>query len=82
MKEVIKDYSRRKAYYKSIPCYFNPINNELKGRNIIYDFLLNITLWFEVTEALPITLAIWNSLTSSVPGMNLVEITKLEDVVE
>ena len=48
MKEVIKDYSRRKAYYKSIPCYFNPINNELKGRNIIYDFLLNITLWFEI----------------------------------
>lgn len=48
MKEVIKDYTRRNAFYRGIPCYFNPINNELKGRNIIYDFFLNITLWFEI----------------------------------
>lgn len=38
----------RKAYYRSIPAYFNPITNDIEGRNWFYDILIEINLWVDV----------------------------------
>jgi len=44
----MKEYHKRKAYYRIIPCYYNPINDELWGRNWFWDFVLGIVLWVDV----------------------------------
>lgn len=36
----MKDYTKRNASYRGMPCWFNPINDELKGKNKLYEFLL------------------------------------------
>lgn len=38
----------KKAYYRKIPAYFNVETGELRGRNMLYSFLININLWFDV----------------------------------
>ena len=38
----------RKAYYRWIPCYYDPMTEELEGRNWFYDFLLDIVLWVDI----------------------------------
>lgn len=38
----------KKAYYRNIPAYFNPANNELCGRNWFYDKLIDINIFFDV----------------------------------
>ena len=37
----------KKAYYRSIPAYFNLETNELQGRNKFYDLLISINLQFD-----------------------------------
>lgn len=37
----------KKAHYRWIPCYFNPFNNELIGRNWFYDILVSINIWID-----------------------------------
>ena len=48
----------KKAYYRMIPCFFNPNTNELEGRNWFYDLLIELNVWidFELLgiEELPI----------------------------
>jgi hypothetical protein len=44
----MKDYTKRNASYRGIPCWFNPINDELKGKNKLYEFLLVIMLWIDI----------------------------------
>lgn len=48
----------KKAYYRWIPCYFDPKTNELIGRNWFYDILVDIDMWFDFEvlgiEELPI----------------------------
>jgi hypothetical protein len=48
----------RRAYYRSIPAYFNPETNEIKGRNWFYDLLIDINIWWDFTvlelEEIPI----------------------------
>jgi hypothetical protein len=52
----------RKAYYRRIPCYFDVLTNELKGRNKFYDILVELNIWFDLTilqlEELPIWIEI------------------------
>jgi hypothetical protein len=47
-----------KARYRSIPCFFDPQNNELQGRNWFYDILVDINIWVDFRllglEELPI----------------------------
>lgn len=38
----------KKAYYRSIPAYFNPDTNDIYGRNWICDVLIEINLWIDV----------------------------------
>jgi hypothetical protein len=38
----------KKAYYRGIPAYFDPETNELMGRNVFYDILIDINIWFDV----------------------------------
>lgn len=45
---MAKDYTKRKAYYRNIPCWYNPINDELKGRNWLYELFLGIALWIDI----------------------------------
>lgn len=44
----MKDYSKRKAFYRGIPCYYNPCNDMLWGRNWLYEILLNVTIWIDI----------------------------------
>ncbi len=38
----------KRAYYRSIPCYFNPLTNEIMGRNWFWDILIDVNLWIDV----------------------------------
>jgi len=38
----------KKAYYRGIPIYYNPCNEDIKGRNWFYDILVDIMLWLDV----------------------------------
>lgn len=38
----------KKAYYRSIPIYFNPDTWEIKGRNLFYDILVDLNIMFDV----------------------------------
>ncbi len=38
----------KKAYYRKIPIYFNPENNQITGRNWFYEILLNINIWIDI----------------------------------
>jgi len=38
----------KRAYYRSIPAWFDEETNELFGRNWFYDILININLWLDV----------------------------------
>lgn len=37
----------KKAYYRSIPCYFDPIKDILQGRNKFQDLRLGFMLWWD-----------------------------------
>lgn len=55
----MKDYTKRNAYYRRIPCFYNPITDELKGINRFYDWILSITLWFDVNVVQMEEFPIW-----------------------
>jgi len=38
----------KRAYYRGIPAYFDPETNELIGRNMFYDLLIDINIWIDV----------------------------------
>lgn len=38
----------KRAYYRSIPCYYNPRTEELIGRNKFYDILTTINVWWDI----------------------------------
>ena len=38
----------KNAYYRKIPCYFDDKTSELIGRNVYWELLLQMTLWFDV----------------------------------
>lgn len=48
----------KKAKYRSIPCYYNPDTAEIKGRNMLYDLLIEINVYWDFyilgLEELPI----------------------------
>lgn len=44
----MKDYTKRNARYRGIPCWYNPFNNELVGKTWLYDKLLQLAVWFDV----------------------------------
>jgi len=56
--ENLKNIKMKKAYYRKIPCYFDSDTNEILGRNIFYDILIDINIWIDFTllgiEELPI----------------------------
>jgi hypothetical protein len=35
-----------RATFYGIPCYYEEIDNRLEGRNVFYDYLLNIAIIF------------------------------------
>ncbi len=44
----MKDHTKRNATYRFIPCWFNPITDELIGKNKFYNFILGIMLWIDI----------------------------------
>ncbi len=44
----MKNTNFKKAYYRSIPAYFNLETNEIKGRNWFYNILISINLWIDI----------------------------------
>lgn len=44
----MKDYTKRNARYRGIPCYWNPINDEITGRNWFYDLLIDAMMWIDI----------------------------------
>ena len=48
----------KRAFYRKIPCFYNEQTGEIKGRNKIYDILIDINIFidFEILgiEYLPI----------------------------
>ena len=42
-----------KARYWGIPIYFDPQTNELKGRNALCDFLLDMAVWLDANVVMP-----------------------------
>lgn len=38
----------KKAFYRGIPCYFDIMTSEIKGRDFITDVLLQIMIWMDV----------------------------------
>jgi len=34
----------KKARYHGIPCWFNPVTNEIIGRTLFYDLLIDLVL--------------------------------------
>lgn len=38
----------KKAYYRWIPVYFDKGTEEIKGRNLIYDAILDVAIWVDV----------------------------------
>lgn len=41
----------KKAHYRAIPVYYNPMTEEIEGRNWFYRVCLAIAMWFD-TEIL------------------------------
>lgn len=39
----------KKAYYRSIPAYFNPDTGELVGRSWIWNLLVDLNLFIDLT---------------------------------
>lgn len=37
----------KKASYRGIPCTYNPLTDELKGRNWFYENLLILMVWID-----------------------------------
>lgn len=37
----------KRAFYRGIPAYFNEETGELRGRNILYGFLIDFYLWID-----------------------------------
>jgi len=38
----------RNALYRGIPCWYNPINEEIKGKNQLFEYLLRLIVWIDV----------------------------------
>ncbi len=38
----------KKAFYRGIPCYFNPDFGIIEGRNWITDRLLSVMIWIDI----------------------------------
>jgi len=38
----------KKAYYRSIPAYYNLETGELIGRNWFYSLLIDINIWIDI----------------------------------
>ena len=44
----MKDYTKRNASYRGIPCWYNLINDELRGKNWLCEQLLEVMLWIDI----------------------------------
>lgn len=54
-----EDGYKVKAYYREIPCYFNPLNNQIWGRNDFYEILLQIAIWIDINIVLVDEFPVW-----------------------
>lgn len=37
----------KNATYRGIPCWYNPVNDQLKGKNKFYELLIRLNIWFD-----------------------------------
>ena len=55
---MIKELNKRNSSYRGIPCWYNPITDEIKGKNWFYDQLVSIFSWFDLNvlslDAIPL----------------------------
>lgn len=49
----------KRAYYRSIPCYFKEDSGDIKGRNLFYDLVLEIMIFIDVNVFLVEEFPIW-----------------------
>jgi hypothetical protein len=55
----MKDYTKRNASYRGIPCWYNPINDEITPKNKFYSILIDIVLWIDVNILMIKEFPIW-----------------------
>ncbi len=49
----------KNATYRGIPCWYNPIDNELKGKNWLFDILISFNIWWDFNVLLLEELPLW-----------------------
>lgn len=49
----------RNATYHRIPCFYNPINDELKGKNKFFDVFVSLFIWIDFNVRMLDELPIW-----------------------
>jgi len=42
----------KRATYHGLPCWYNPINEDIQGVNWISDKLISLLIWFDVNIAM------------------------------
>jgi len=42
-----KSYTQKNSSYRGIPCWYNPVNDEIRGKNWFYDLMVSACLWFD-----------------------------------
>jgi len=58
----------RNAKYRGIPCWFDESTNEIKGKNWLFDKLIEVNVWFDF-EVLQIEeLPIWVDIDDDDPN--------------
>lgn len=43
----MKNYTKRNATYHGIPCWYNPVTEELSGKTRFFDFLVLVFIWVD-----------------------------------
>lgn len=55
----MKDYTKKNASYRGIPCWYNPINDEITGKNWLCRRLIDVIVWIDVNILLVEQFSIW-----------------------
>ncbi len=49
----------KNASYRGIPCWYNSVTEELKGKNWFYDLLISLNIWLDFNVIKIDSLPLW-----------------------
>lgn len=55
----------KNATYRGIPCWYNPVLEEVKGKNWFFEILISINIWFDFNVLLIESLPLWVEVDES-----------------